>query len=197
MKITEEILQYQEIVKKEITSSRYDHSIRVAEIAYDLALWNGLKSPEEAYLSGVLHDITKQKLNSFHETIFQKAGFDYSDLPTPAYHPFSAYFYLQETYQFTNFSVLSAIKNHTLGDTNLPILDKILYVSDFLGSEYAARSSDFDFWMKSTKENLHFGILLKSKNTMMELLEKNLEIHKKTVGFYNETVRLVANHSIS
>jgi predicted HD superfamily hydrolase involved in NAD metabolism len=197
MKITEEIFKYQEIVKKEITSSRYEHSIRVAEIAYELALCNGLENPKDAYLSGVLHDITKQKLNSFHETIFQKAKFDFSDLPTPAYHPFSAYFYLQETYQFTNFSVLSAIKNHTLGGTNLPILDKILYVSDFLGSEYATRSSDFDFWMKNTKKNLHFGILLKTKSTMIELMEKNLEIHKKTYEFYNETICLISNHSIS
>ena len=97
MEITEEIKKFQEIVKKEITNTRYEHSSRVAEIAYDLAISNGLENPMEAYLSGILHDITKQKLDSFHETIFQRAGFDFSELPSPAYHPFSAVFYLQDT----------------------------------------------------------------------------------------------------
>jgi len=192
MEMTEEIHFFTEEVKKEITITRFEHSIRVAEIAYQLSLINGITNPHSGYLAGILHDITKQKPNSFHIEIFQRHSFDYSSLPQPAYHPYSAYFYIQDKYKFDSVEVLSAVKNHTLGGVDLPILDKILYVSDFLGSEFALRSPFYESWMKHTEESLLFGILLKSKNTIEDLLDKNLEVHEKTFKIYNETIRLVS-----
>ncbi len=188
MEMTEEIQFFKEEVKKEITISRFEHSIRVAEIAFHLSEINGVSDPHLGYLAGVLHDITKQKQNSFHEEIFRRHSFEYSHLPQPAFHPHSAYFYIQEKYKNVPTEVLSAVKNHTLGGENLPLLDKILYVSDFLGSEFALRSNSYDIWMKKTEENLLYGILLKSKNTIEDLLEKNLEIHENTFKMHNETI---------
>ena len=193
MEMTEEIHFFTEEVKKEITITRFEHSIRVAEIAFHLSKINGITNPHLAYLAGILHDITKQKPNSFHEDIFQRHSFDYSHLPQPAFHPHSAYFYIQDKYKFDSKEVLSAIKNHTLGGVDLPKLDYILYVSDFLGSEFALRSPSYDTWMKQTEESLHFGILLKSKSTIEDLLEKNLKIHENTFRMYNETIRLVSS----
>ena len=68
-------------------------------------------------------------------------------LPEPAYHPFSAEYYLRDKYQFTDEEILSAVKNHTLGGENLPLLDQILFVSDFLGSDFAMRQIQYANWV--------------------------------------------------
>ena len=45
MEITKEIQFFTEEVKKEITISRFEHSIRVAEIAFHLSELNGIPDP--------------------------------------------------------------------------------------------------------------------------------------------------------
>ena len=187
--ITENDIEiYKELVKKEITSTRFEHSLRVADIAKRLSAIHGYPEPLEAYLAGVLHDITKQKNNSFHKEIFLKYNFDFNELPQEAYHPFSAYFYIKEKYDFHEEEILSAVKNHTLGGSDLTLLDRILYVSDFLGSDFAERSEDFQSWIQKTEKDLSFGILLKASNTISDLSKKMLPIHISTYYMYQKAI---------
>ncbi|NBU97720.1 MAG: HD domain-containing protein [Spirochaetia bacterium] len=196
--LTEEILYYTEAAKKEITISRFDHSLRVAEFAYELSLINRYEKPLDAYLAGILHDFTKQKTTNFHLEVFSKHNFEFRDLPINAYHAFSAYFVVQDRFDFTNKEILYSIRSHTLGREDMGLLEKILYVSDFLGSEYAGRSEDFSEWVENSKKNLYFGIYLKSSKTIQDLTEKQLPIHTNTISVYNLSVnKLVADHPIS
>lgn len=185
MQIEEQIEFYKKIVSKEITPSRFEHSIRVAELAERFALAHNYSYPKKAYLAGVLHDITKQKKRDFHVEIFEKNSFDYSKIPENAFHPFSAKFYLLERYKFQDEEVLSAIANHTLGGGSLCLLDSILYSADFLGSEYAIRQSEYSNWITQVEKNIYFGLYLKSKITIEELLQKRETIHIDTISTYN------------
>lgn len=176
---------YTKIVPEEVTFSRFDHSIKVAELAEKFSILNHYPEPRKAYLAGILHDITKQKSKEFHRDIFVRYKFEYESLPERAYHPFSAVFYLKEKYDYRDEEVLSAIQNHTLGGKDLVLLDQILYVSDFLGSEYAIRNKDYEKWILDTEKNLSLGMILKCKKVIEELLEKNLPIHIRTIETYN------------
>ncbi len=196
--LTEEILKFTEAAKKEITISRFDHSLRVAEFAYELSLIHKYEYPLDAYLAGILHDYTKQKTTNFHIDIFYKHQFEYQELPVNAYHAFSAYFVIQDRFDFTKTDVLNSIRSHTLGGEGMGLLEKILYVSDFLGSEFASRSDDFSGWVENTKKDLYFGMYLKSSKTIQDLTEKKLPIHTNTISVYNLSVnKLVANHPVS
>lgn len=188
MNLEKEIENYKQIISKELTSSRLEHSLRVAELAEKFALAHNYPHPKKAYLAGVLHDITKQKKREFHIAIFEKNHFDYSNIPENAFHPFSAKFYLQEQYHFQDTEVLSAIQNHTLGGENLSLLDAILYASDFLGSEYAIKQKEYKDWISKVEKNIYFGVYLKAKITILELLEKNEKIHPNTISTYNSAV---------
>lgn len=185
MDLEKQIEYFVKVVPDEVTHSRFDHSIRVAELAEKFSMLNGYAEPRKAYLAGILHDVTKQKTKDFHLEMFHRNKFDYSLLPEPAYHPFSAVFYLRDKYQFTDEEILSAVKNHTLGGENLFLLDQILYVSDFLGSDFAMRQKEFANWILETEKNLPFGIILKCKKVMEELLEKSHRIHPMTIATYN------------
>ncbi|MCB1188819.1 MAG: bis(5'-nucleosyl)-tetraphosphatase (symmetrical) YqeK [Leptospiraceae bacterium] len=184
-----EIYYFKEEIKKELTESRLEHSFLVAEIAKSIAIKQNYHSPDKAYLAGILHDITKQKPKQFHTQLFEKWDFNqFSELPEPAYHAYSARFYLREKYNFTDTEVLTAIQNHTLGSNSMSLLDKILYASDFLGSEYAKSQEGYDSWLSSSLESLNFGIYLKSSKTISDLLSKKQTIHTFTITIYNSSV---------
>ncbi len=187
----EEIKKYKEIISQELTPSRVEHCLRVAELAERFALAHNYPYPQKAYLAGILHDITKQKKREFHVSIFEKNNFHYDDIPENAFHPFSAKFYLQEKYNFQDEETLSAIQNHTLGGENLNLLDAILYASDFLGSEYAAKQKEYLEWVQQVEKNIYFGLYLKAKVTILELLEKNERVHPSTFLTYNSVVNKI------
>jgi len=46
-------------LKKRLSEERFAHSLRVAELAREIARANGL-DPEKAYLAGLLHDLAKE-----------------------------------------------------------------------------------------------------------------------------------------
>jgi HD superfamily phosphohydrolase YqeK len=96
---------------------------------------------------------------------------------------------LRDKYQFVDEEILSAVKNHTLGGEKMSLLDQILYVSDFLGSDFAMRQKEFKDWIFNTEKNLSFGIVLKSKKVIEELLEKNHRIHPTTLATYNHYLK--------
>lgn len=190
MDVEFEIKKFLEIVPHEVTHTRFDHSLHVAELAEKFSFINRYPNPRKAYLAGILHDITKQKPKEFHREIFHKHNFSYKDIPEPAYHPFSAVFYLRDKYQFEDEEILSAVKNHTLGSENLSLLDEILYVSDFLGSDYARRQKDYEKWIFESEKNLSFGVLLKSAKVIEELIEKRFFIHPLTLSMYNKYLNI-------
>ena len=172
------------IVKNELTASRYRHSLSVAEIAQKIAAANDISLVKKAYLAGLCHDYTKQKKNEFHISVFNNHGFDYSTLPTAAYHAFSGRFLMQE--YIDDNDILNSIQSHTLGHGKMGQLEQIIYAADFLGSDYAmGKKKKYPLWLEKTKMNICFGVYLKSRETIDDLLSKKMTIHPYTLETYN------------
>ncbi|EMY78915.1 hydrolase, HD family [Leptospira weilii serovar Ranarum str. ICFT] len=184
-----QIQKFKKIVPTEITETRWKHSLRVAEIAKELAIVHSREDAEFAYLAGIVHDITKQKPPEFHITLFRESGRDdFEKLPFAAWHAYSAAIYLKSRYHLQHETVLSAVRNHTLGAETPGILDLILYAADFLGSEYAEKNPLYEDWREQARKNLYLGVLCKAKNTMEELIASEKSIHPRTVFTYNLAV---------
>ncbi|PJZ25376.1 phosphohydrolase [Leptospira hartskeerlii] len=190
----EQIIYFTEIVPKEITKTRWEHSLRVAEIAEELATVHSPNETKEAYLAGVVHDITKQKTKEFHLELFAKSGDSESPkLPEAAWHSRSAVYYLETEYGLKTRAVLDAVKHHTLGGEDLKLLDHILYAADFLGSEFAERHKEYSEWRSKAKENLYFAVLNKAIHTMQGLFDHKREIHKRTISMYHFALGKLSN----
>jgi predicted HD superfamily hydrolase involved in NAD metabolism len=190
MKTTEDWIDYfLEIVPSEITNTRWEHSLRVAEYAEKLAKTHHYPNPKLGYLAGIVHDITKQKKKEFHLELFStELDFHFQDIPEEAYHAFSAPLYLRKKFHFDDDEVLSAIRSHTLGRVQMSSLEKIIYASDFLGSEYAAKQETRETWVSQTEENLNFGIYLKASKTLNNLIETKSRIYQATIDTFNESL---------
>lgn len=120
---------YKEITKNTLSEYRFIHSLGVADLAMKLALNHGLDA-NKAYLCGLLHDLTKEKPEVFHDEIFMK----YQDLDklkenAKIKHSHSCPYYLYEQYGIEDREFLEAIYNHTVCNSDNP-LSKIIYIAD-------------------------------------------------------------------
>lgn len=120
---------FEKLIKEKLSEHRYHHSLMVAKLARQLAL-SSSTDPDKAYFSGIVHDLTKEEKEEFHDNIFRK----YNDLDkiaeaSPIKHSHSCPYYLYETYGIDDIELLTAIYNHTVCKSDLA-LSKILYIAD-------------------------------------------------------------------
>ena len=120
---------FERLIKERLSAHRYNHSLMVAKPAKELALSIGY-DPDRAYLCGILHDLTKEENEQFHDNLFRK----YNDLDkiteaAPVKHSHSCPYYLYETYGIKDIELLTAIYNHTVCRSNLDLC-KIIYIAD-------------------------------------------------------------------
>ncbi|MCZ8345371.1 MAG: bis(5'-nucleosyl)-tetraphosphatase (symmetrical) YqeK [Leptospiraceae bacterium] len=183
--------KWRKVIQKELTETRFNHSIRVSNLAEELSISYGYLFPQKAKIAGLVHDITKQKTIDFHLEKFNRYGFDgYKSIPKEAYHAFSGKFYLSELGMIDS-EILNSVAHHTLGNPQLTALDGIIYISDFLGSDYFYDHPSFDDSFSLAKKSLAYGMNLKAKNTMQDLISKNKSIHENTLQIYNKTNKLL------
>lgn len=177
------------LVQKEITETRFQHTLRVANFAFLLAESHRYHEPKKAYLAGILHDITKQKKDEFHIQLFERSKIEYKNLPHEAFHAFSAPLYLEKILGWKEEEVFLAIQSHTLGSKSMGLLEQILYAADFLGSEYAEKKPELPLWIEETKNNLQYGVTLKATKTISFLVEHKKPIHQNTIDTYNHSLK--------
>ena len=120
---------FERLIKERLSAHRYNHSLMVAKLAKELALSIGYDA-DRAYLCGILHDLTKEENEQFHDNLFRK----YNDLDkiteaAPVKHSHSCPYYLYETYGIKDIELLTAIYNHTVCRSNLDLC-KIIYIAD-------------------------------------------------------------------
>lgn len=129
-----EINEIRKKLKKELDKSRYEHTIGVMFTAGSLAMAHGYDY-EKAMLAGLLHDCAKCRSTSDKIDLCQR----HDILITPVerenpglLHAKAGMVLAQECYEVTDPLILHAIKVHTTGEPDMNILDKIIYIADYI-----------------------------------------------------------------
>ena len=126
------ITEMQQIVKKMIKPSRYEHSVRTAETAELLCDRNGVYG-RVGYYAGIVHDMCKEFTDKEILAIVKEDGEPVSELENEnknLMHGRAAAVLLQKNFGETDESVLEAVRNHTFGMPGMCDLAKILYAAD-------------------------------------------------------------------
>ena len=116
-----------------LSPSRFDHSVRVAKLAYDLMLLFDKENAIKGWVAGLYHDICKE----FDKENIEMIAYGKYDLPVaPSWKvlhgPVGAKM-LKDMFHFDDEMILNAIENHTIPNSDrskLTILDKVLFCSD-------------------------------------------------------------------
>ena len=129
-----ELQQIRKLLKKELDKERYDHTKGVMYTAACLAMAHEY-SVEKAMLAGLLHDCAKcipndEKIRICQDSHVLITSAEYEN-PT-LLHAKAGAVLAEEKYEVTDPQILHAIKVHTTGEPNMSLLDKIVFVADYI-----------------------------------------------------------------
>jgi len=121
-------------IKKELDDARYLHTLGVAYTAECLAMRWG-EDIARAYLAGLLHDSAKCIDREERLPLCEKWGLEVSPaekVNTSLLHAKMGGYLAEKRYNVKDKEVLSAIRFHTTGRPQMSLLEKIVYVADYV-----------------------------------------------------------------
>lgn len=113
---------------------RYRHTLAVADTAQKLAILHG-ESAERAYQAGLLHDCAKCADKSRLKEICEAYGVAWEpffDKQPGMVHPFLGAAMAERDFGVTDPEILWAIRSHTTGRPGMCLLEKIVYLADYI-----------------------------------------------------------------
>lgn len=176
------------IVKEQLTEKRYIHTKGVMKTAVKLASRYGADE-KKAELAAIFHDYAKYRPKEEMRQLIidHQLGEDVLDYGTELLHaPCGAYLVKTEV-GIEDEEVLQAIRYHTTGRPNMSLLEKIIFVADYI--EPNRTIPDVDEVRKIAKKDLDEACLVILKNTIKFLLKKEALIYPETLNTYNYFVR--------
>lgn len=175
-----------EDLKKRLDSSRFVHSMEVAELSRELARRFGADE-EKAYLAGILHDCAKKisKEEGIKKCLEFGIELNEVELENPAliHAPLGAEIAKRE-FGVEDDDIYNAIKNHTVARAGMSKLEKIVYVADMAepGRDFAGVAEI----RKLLKENLDDAVLCALKFTLKFNIDREKLIHPGTIEAWND-----------
>lgn len=184
---------YINLLRENLDDYRFKHSLCVADEAKRLALKYGCDA-EDAYLAGLLHDITKCFSNDEHLKIFSRFDIIPNNVEKASnklWHAISGSLYVKHILKVVNDEIISAIRYHTTAKDNMTLLEKVLYLADYTSAD--RNYADVDVMRRLVNENLDDALLYALKYTINELVNEQRAVHPDTISAYNETVIKINN----
>lgn len=176
-----------QLVKKQLTDKRFEHTLGVMETAIQLANKFGV-NPKKAEIAAIFHDYAKFRDVAEMEEIIRQENMPEQLLlfHSELWHaPVGAYLARVEA-GIVDDDILQAIRYHTTGNKQMNKLDKIIFLADYI--EPGRSFSEVDEVRKVALENLDAAVILALKNTIKYLLDKNQLIYPDTLETYNVLV---------
>ena len=125
-------------LEKKLKKDRFEHTIGVMYTAASLAM-RYHEDIDDAMMAGLLHDCGKYGSAQEQVERCQKHGIllTQSELEMPALvHAKLGAYFAEKEYGVTNKGVLSAITWHTTGRPKMTMLEKIIYIADYIAHLY-------------------------------------------------------------
>jgi len=168
----------------DIGKERYNHSIRVMEIALELGeIYKAdINKTKKAAL---YHDCGKiASTEKIMEIIKEKKiKITKEDIKSPeVVHANLGAHIAKNKYKIKDLDILNAIKYHTTGRAGMSLLEKIIYIADYIepGRDFKGVEGP----RVESKINLEKSILMALENTINYLKCKDRHIHKNTLEAY-------------
>ncbi len=184
-----DLLEYKKLLKQRVNEKRYLHSLGVSKTAKHLAEKYGA-DPKKAEIAGILHDITKNLNGEEQIRYCAKHGIalEQDDIDSPqTIHAITAAYYAENRLGITDSEILSAIRYHTTGREDMSLLDKIVYVSDFI--EPTRNYSDVDYYRALAEKDLDDALFEGMEWIIADKLESSGRLHGNTIKMHEWYLR--------
>lgn len=190
-------------ISKRLSSARFAHTLSVEREARRMAEILLPHKTLELCAAALLHDLTKEMSLDDHLEIMQRHRVTCSDearLGGAVLHGFTAAAVISEQFPlFAREEILSAVRKHTVGDYEMSVFDKILFLADYIEQTRTypdCVSLRESFWSRITsigKEEreaaLNSAVYTEIRQTISHLLKKGAVIAPESLALYNRMSR--------
>lgn len=188
MKPTELDLQYIELIRERLKPQRFEHSMNVAKCAVFLAKKYGADE-QKAYTAGILHDIMKNASPEEQLKWIEKSGVVLSEAEKgnfKLWHAMAGEAYMKLKLGIDDEDLLNAVRYHTTARANMTVLEKVIYIADYISDE---RDYDgVDEMRTLADKSLEDAMFMGLQFSITELAQNGFVIHTDSVNAYNEIV---------
>mgnify|MGYP002575286259 FL=1 len=173
------------ILKDTLKPSRFEHTLGVADTAKKLAEFYGCDT-EKAYVAGLLHDCAKNiphdeaiKMCRENSVFLKEICIQEPSL----IHAVLGAFLAETKFGVSDRDILNAIYYHTTGHENMPLLTKIIYISDAI--EPTRTHAGVELLRKTVYENLDEALVRSIDATIRHIINKGGLLDCDTVAARN------------
>lgn len=176
--------QVLEKINGAMSEQRFRHVLGVEAAALDLAQQYGCDE-RKASLAALLHDYAKEVADQvFLDLIDQyQLGEELKAWGNNVWHGMVGAYKIRQDFGLEDQDILQAIQHHTVGASQMTLLDKVLYVADYIepnrdfpGVEEARQLS---------KLSLDKAVAFATARTIAHLAQKRIPIYPQTIETYN------------
>lgn len=180
-------------LKEKLPKKRYEHTLGVAYTAASLAMCYG-EDILKAELAGILHDVAKAKKSSelkddMKEYIDPYTDGDYvaliADKAPQILHAIYAPYLAKKDYKIEDKDILSAIRWHTTGKKDMTMLEKIVFVADYIEPN-RKKLPDLDRIRTLSFHDISDAVKVIAKSTIEYLGSQGMYIDKFTYELSDE-----------
>ncbi|MDD4296642.1 MAG: bis(5'-nucleosyl)-tetraphosphatase (symmetrical) YqeK [Ruminiclostridium sp.] len=175
-------------LKKELSLSRYQHSIGVMEESVKLANHYNIDN-KKAEIAGLLHDCAKHLNNVESVKLIEENGIQLDEIQknTPSlYHGILAPIIAAKHYDIMNQEILDALYWHSTGRAGMTPLEKIVFVADYI--EPCRNFDNILHMRKIAYDDINKCILMVTDLSIRHVLSKGDLLHPDTVSTRNEAL---------
>jgi predicted HD superfamily hydrolase involved in NAD metabolism len=175
-------------VRPALNTQRYEHTVRVVDQAVELAKRFGADTTK-AEMAAALHDYAKYKPSKLMKRWIEqdrRLPKDLLDYHHELWHGPVGALMLEQELGIDDAELLSAISSHTTGKKHMSVLDKVVFLAD-----YIEPGRDFPGVEKVrtlAERNLDSACSLALKNTIVFLLGKERTVYPDTFHAYNDLI---------
>lgn len=183
-----EITDYYLLAEKELSEYRFHHSKMVAKAAKELAVKYGA-DVNKAELAGILHDITKEEPVNNQLQLLEDNGIMLDGVTksnTQILHAVSGCAYCEFVLGIKDKDVLDAIRFHTTARADMSLLQKIIFIADFISEDRTY--PDIDIMRQEAHKSLEHGMKYALSYVIKSLVERGRCVHPDAIDAYNEII---------
>jgi len=179
-------------LKENLTDERYNHSLGCADAAREIAKILNY-SEEKAYLAGLVHDCAKSLPMDETMKLLKDNGIQLvcgEDENKKVLHAPAGTVVAKKQFEIDDNEVLSAIRWHTLGNSNMNTLEKIVFIADKI-EPYSRGANEYKNKLEllKTPSGVDKIIFDCYSYTIKSLVDRKLYICPQTVEIYNDLVK--------
>lgn len=177
-----------ELIRSKLELRRFQHSLNVAESARYLAEKYG-GDADKAYTAGLLHDIMKNSSPEEQLGVITEAGIEL--LPEESanrklWHAIAGAAYIKKVMGIDDKEIYKAVRYHTTGRAGMSLLEKIVYLADYISAE--RNYKDVDVMRRLCDESMDAAVLYALEFGIPDLVKKGSVIHPDSLDLYNESI---------